>query len=386
MAELDFRCSPVVAMLKRLRAAPWSTAVGSGADRPELNRYPEAGSAGGGTVTIEISKIGRRLRDAAAKVVPAQEAAYFADLVLEAHLRKAPRMNPLEDAVTEIKVWADAGGRTPGIEVDREGVLILDFKGLAPTLKLKYIRDELERRARQNGLAAVGFRNSSGVIVMNPWSEGLARRDLIGVAMFNGGTRCAVPYGGTLGVFGTLPLAYAVPTADKPLILDMAMSEIPFFRVDNAKKTGEALPEGSAVDRHGLPTTDAAVALGDDGVANLLPLGGGFKGYGLLMLMEILTGSLVRSLLSTRQTPGWYPPEYGGFVCAIDIASFTDPDRFKREVGEMCTEIRRQRPAEGHGEVAVPGDRGHRKAAAARRAGRIEIKDQVAEDLLKLAS
>jgi ureidoglycolate dehydrogenase (NAD+) len=337
-------------------------------------------------MTVHIETIEKQLRDAAAKVVSAGEAAYFADLVLEAHLRKAPRMNPLEDAVAEIGVWGGARDRRPRIEVDRESVLLLDFAGLAPTLKLKYIHDELERRARKNGMAAVGFRNSSGVVVLNPWTEGLARRELIGVAMFNGGTRCMVPYGGTLGVFGTLPLAYAVPTADKPLILDMAMSEIPFFQIDDAKKRGEPLPEGAAVDRNGLPTTDAAAALGDEETANLLSIGGGFKGYGLVILIEILTGSLVRSLLSTEQAPGWNPPEYGCFLCAIDIASFTDPKRFKREVSEMCAELRRQKPAQGQDEVSVPGDRGHRKAAAARKAGRIEIEDRVATALADLAS
>jgi LDH2 family malate/lactate/ureidoglycolate dehydrogenase len=337
-------------------------------------------------MTIKLETIEKQLRDAAAKVVSAQEAAYFADLVLETHLRKAPRMYPLEDAVADLKVWAEAGAGELKVEVDRESVLLLDFNGLAPTLKLKYIHDQLERRARKNGMAAVGFRNSSAIITLTPWSEGLARRDLIGVTMFNGGTRCMVPFGGTLGVFGTLPLAYAVPTADKPIILDMAMSQIPFFQIKNAKDKGEALPKGAAVDRRGLPTTDAAVALGDDGAANLLPIGGGFKGYGLVMMIEILTGSLVRSLLSTQQTPGWNPPEYGGFVCAVDIGSFTDPAAFKKEVSDMCAEIRRQKPAEGHREVAIPGDRGHQKAEAARKAGRIEVKDKVAEELGKLAS
>jgi L-2-hydroxycarboxylate dehydrogenase (NAD+) len=335
---------------------------------------------------LRIETIEKQLRDAAAKVVSAKEAAYFADLVLEAHLRKAPRMNPLEDAVADIKVWAEAGNRELEVEADKESVLLLDFHGLAPALKLEYIHDELERRARKNGMAALGFRNSSGIVVLSPWSEGLARRDLIGVTMFNGGTRCMVPFSGTLGVFGTLPLAYAIPTADRPIILDMAMSEIPFFQIKNAKDRGETLPEGSAVDRSGLPTTHAAAALGEDGTANLLPVGGGFKGYGLIVLIEILTGSLVRSLLSTRQTPGWNPPEYGGFLCAVDIASFTDPVAFKSEVSEMCAQIRRQKPAEGCSEVAIPGDRGYQKSAAARKAGQIEVKDQVAETLERLAS
>ncbi len=152
-------------------------------------------------------------------------------------------------------------------------------------------------------------------------------------------------------MFGTLPVAYAIPTADKPIILDMAMTEIPFFQIKNSKEKGLPLPQGAAVDRRGLPT-----------------------------------GSLVRNMLSTRQTPGWNPPEYGGLVCAIDITGFTDPDRFKKEVAEMCGEIRRQIPAEGRGEVSIPGDRGHDKATDARKAGEIQLKYPVVEELKKLAS
>ncbi len=143
---------------------------------------------------VKIEVIEEHLKTAAAKLVSEEEAAYFADLILETHLRKAPRMNPLEDTVADLKVWAEAGGRKLKVEVDKESVLLLDFNELAPALKIKYIHDELERRARKNGMAAVGFRNSSAVITLTPWSEGLARRNLIGITMFNGGTRgCSEP-------------------------------------------------------------------------------------------------------------------------------------------------------------------------------------------------
>jgi len=81
------------------------------------------------------------------------------------------------------------------------------------------------------------------------------------------------------------------------------------------------------VDRRGLPTTDAAAALGDDGVANLLAIGGGFKGCG-------------------RAHP----------------------------------------PAAEHEEVPIPGDRGHIKMAAALAGGEIEVADQLAKELEELAS
>ena len=180
-------------------------------------------------------------------------------------------------------------------------------------------------------------------------------------------------------------MAYALPTDGAPIVLDMAMTELPFFDIQNAKEQGTPLPAGAAVDQDGRPTTDAAAALGDDGVANLLPLGGGFKGYGLAVLAEILTGALVRSFLSHQQTPGWNPSEYGGLVIAIDVAGFTDMAAFKSSVAGMCTALRGQNPAQGGGAVAIPGDRGHAKVAQAEQAGKTGVDDQVWADLKALA-
>jgi LDH2 family malate/lactate/ureidoglycolate dehydrogenase len=58
-----------------------------------------------------------------------------------------------------------------------------------------------------------------------------ARRELIGIAMINGGTGCAVPFGGTRGVLDTYLLAYAIPTTGDPMVLDMASPEIPFVSI-----------------------------------------------------------------------------------------------------------------------------------------------------------
>jgi ureidoglycolate dehydrogenase (NAD+) len=334
---------------------------------------------------VAITTIQELLQSAAQKFVSTDEADYFARLYMDTHLRKSPRMNPLADAVSDLKNWSEMEGSALKRDVDKESVLILDFDGLAPALKIKLIHDEIVARAAKNGIAVVGYRNSAAVITLNPWSYGLAQRDLLGIAMFNGGTQCNVPYGGTRGLFGTLPMAYAIPSATEPIELDMATTEIPFFQIKNAKDQGVSLPEGAAVDRHGRPTTDAAAALGDDGVANLLPLGGGFKGYGLTLLLEILTGSLVRSLLSTQQTPGWNPPDYGGIIIGFDISSFTQLDDFKRDVSDMCHQIREQPPAEGVKQIPIPGDRERLKVSAALAEGAVEVSDPLLADLRGLA-
>jgi ureidoglycolate dehydrogenase (NAD+) len=212
----------------------------------------------------------------------------------------------------------------------------------------------------------------------------LARQDLIGIALFNGGSQCTVPHGGTQGVFGTNPLAYAIPTDGDSICLDMATSEIPFFEVKNAKQDKIKLQPKAAVDSSGVPTTDPQKALSDDGVANLLPMGGGFKGYGIVMLIEVLTGSLVRSLLSTQQTPGWNPDEYGCLLIAIDIGTLTDLSEFKRSVSEMCAAIRKLPTAPGFESVGIPGERGHARLQAALQEGSIDINDEVYGALVNL--
>lgn len=335
---------------------------------------------------IPITEIHNLLVYAASKWVDSDEAAYFADLWLETHMKKAPRMNPIKEAIDELTVWSQKPSLTLESVVIKPGAKVINCHGLAPSLKIKEIHDDLEQRAKTNGIAAIGFNNSSGVITLNLWADGLAKRDLIGIAMFNGGTKCAVPFGGTRGVLGTNPLAYAIPTLTQPIVLDMATTEIPFFEIKTAKEKNIPLKKNAAVDQNGVPTTQAGEALTDDGASNLLPMGGGFKGYGIMMLVEILTGSLVRSMLSHEQQTGWHPKEYGCMLIAIDIVSFTDPDIFKTTVSQLCSSIREEPPASGVKSVAIPGDRGYSKLKAALDKGTIEIDTQLLKQLNELAN
>jgi len=333
---------------------------------------------------IALDQLKQMLSKAAQVHVSAEEADYFAMLYLEGHLKKAPRMNPLQEAIDDLKVWRDQSDHQITTIVEKPGASVINFNTLAPALKIKQIHDDLEKRARKNGIAATGFINSAGVTTLNLWSDGLAKRDLIGISMFNGGTECCVPYGAKRGILGTNPMAYAIPTHDDPIGLDMATTEVPFFDVQNAKDQNKPLKENAAVDFEGMPTTDAAAALNENGVANLLPMGGGFKGYGLTMLLEILTGSLIRSLLSTEQTSGWHPPEYGCLILAIDISSFTDIATFKTQVSKMCKVIRNEPPAAGYDSVAIPGDRGNAILKQAITKGDIQIEEKLYEELNSL--
>ena len=102
------------------------------------------------------------------------------------------------------------------------------------------------------------------------------------------------------------------------------------------------------------------------------------------LLIEVLTGTLVRRLLSTDQTPGWHPHEYGCLVLAPDIAGFTDKDAFNNAVSDMCRNLRNATPADGVERVAIPGDRGHEKLKMARKDRKIDIDDTWIDALNRL--
>jgi len=116
-----------------------------------------------------------------------------------------------------------------------------------------------------------------------------------------------------------------------------------------------------------------------------LPMGGGFKGYGIVMLIEVLTGPLVHSLLSTEQTSGWNPKEYGFLMIGIDVGSFVDVALFKQNVANMCATIRSLPPAEGYSEVQIPGDRGHTHQKRCMSSGNMDIGKTLLEELRLLA-
>ena len=112
----------------------------------------------------------------------------------------------------------------------------------------------------------------------------------IGVSMTNAGPEMA-PWGGIDGVVGTNPWAVAVPTGDgpdaMPIILDMALTTSGKGMMRWLLRDGRKMPTNWAITADGRTTDDPAEAM--DGT--LLPMGE-YKGYGLSLITDVLTGVL----------------------------------------------------------------------------------------------
>ena len=140
---------------------------------------------------------------------------------------------------------------------------------------------------------------------------------------------------GVGSVLGTNPIAVAAPAGRwGHFCLDMATSTITRGRVEVALRRDEELQAGWAIDRDGRPTTDARAAF--DG--SLLPLGGieetgGYKGYGLMLLVDILTGVLGGSTAAPLIVPLFSThsgkSDLGQAFIAIDPDALDEPGTFE---------------------------------------------------------
>jgi (2R)-3-sulfolactate dehydrogenase (NADP+) len=169
------------------------------------------------------------------------------------------------------------------------------------------------------------------------FTEQIAAEGLIGIGFTNASAVVAPP-GGNAPVLGTNPLAVTVPGQDAPVLhFDFSTSAVALGKITMAKAAGEAIPLGWAVDAQGQPTTDPAEAL-----KGALVSAGGYKGWGLGLLVEVLAACMTGSVNSVDvkglKLPDGPPHDLGQFYLLLDPGAYGDhfADRFARLAGVVA--------------------------------------------------
>ena len=143
------------------------------------------------------------------------------------------------------------------------------------------------KNAKSSGIGIVAVKNSGHYGLSSFYAEQAVKKNLL-VLCFTNAPPALAPHGAKKSLFGTNPICSGSPTGENvPFILDTSMSKINRGKIRLAAKMGTKIPEGSALDKNGNPTTDALKALA--GVQ--LPIAG-FRGSGLAWMVDILSGVL----------------------------------------------------------------------------------------------
>jgi LDH2 family malate/lactate/ureidoglycolate dehydrogenase len=195
-----------------------------------------------------------------------------------------------------------------------------------------------------------------------------AAKDCIAIIVENGGPQGVVPFGGIKDITGTNPIAYGIPTHSHPIIFDAATAMHAYGRIKQAKEKHEKLPDNAYVDKDGNITTDPDVAYA------VLPFGG-FKGFAINLLIDVLSGALVRGKSGLDQ-PLDSQRYIGTLIILIDPASFGDLQQFKDSTTKLVHDILSVPPTDPSKPVKVPGIRGSQKLEKAYKTGVVEIEDE----------
>jgi LDH2 family malate/lactate/ureidoglycolate dehydrogenase len=258
----------------------------------------------------------------------------------------------------------------PKVRVLREtpGAALLDGdNGMGPVVATAAMRLALEKaRATGTGTVAVRRGNHYGMAAAYPLMA--LEENCIGLTVTNGPALVA-PWGGTRRFFGTNPLAIAVPAGrERPVVLDMATTVVARGKIIKAAKEQQPIPAGWALDVAGRPTTDAAAALAGTPV----PLGG-YKGSGLMLVIEVLSGVLAGAAVGPAVGELYdnprRPQDVGHLFAALRLEAFGDPEAFKARMDAMIQEVRSGPAAPGTERIYLPGEIEFETEARHRREG-----------------
>ncbi|WP_284139418.1 ureidoglycolate dehydrogenase [Virgibacillus sp. LDC-1] len=270
--------------------------------------------------------------------------------------------------------------RNPDFRLEKTGPCTAIYHGDngAGHVAAKYAMDEAIKIAKENGIAVVGVREMSHSGAISYFTEEAAKQDLIGISMCQSDPM-VVPFGGAEPYYGTNPLAFAAPGTDGRIIsFDMATTVQAWGKVLHARSKNTAIPDTWAVDGNGEPTTDPSK------VRALLPIAGP-KGYGLAMMIDVLSGILLGLPFGNKVSSMYHDlsegRNLGQLHIVINPSAFTSIELFKENIGQTMDDLNAIKPAKGFDKVYYPGQN-YEKIEKDYAENGIEIVDDIYEYLV----
>ena len=251
--------------------------------------------------------------------------------------------------------------------------------GFGPLIARQMARRAAEM-AREHGIGCVALANNSHWLRAGRYALEMAEAGMMGICMTN---TCMnlVAYGAGVPSTGNNPIAMAVPHTGGPLLLDMAVSQYAFGKLEIMAQQGRMLDTACGYDRDGNETNDPQAII-DSGLMMPMAL---WKGSALSIMIDMMTASL---------SAGRYSHEIGAgaaqergmsqIYIAINPAAVTDAADMDARIGKAIAFLDGLEAREGTGGVHAPGAGLYRRRAQAMEQG-IAVTEATWKKILEIA-
>ena len=261
---------------------------------------------------------------------------------------------------------------------ETESFAVIDADNAIGFASATYCMEYAIEKCRKNGMFAVFSRNANAYGAAMNYPMQAAKEGMIGFTCCNSPAAMA-PVGGKERKLGTNPLSMVIPTGSEPIIIDMATSKVAKSRFLQAKREGKPLGDGWALNKDGVPTNDP-----DEGIQGLVCPMEGFKGYGLALMIDVISGLLSGAAWQDHVKKFYNedgaPMNVGHFFLVIEPEIVLGSGYWDM-ISHYVAGIRKSDRADENIAVAMPGDDKHRNYKDNSLNG-LEVSDEV-ENLMK---
>jgi LDH2 family malate/lactate/ureidoglycolate dehydrogenase len=317
-------------------------------------------------MTIKISAARLRAFSSATLCKAGLEAAdaeRVADLMTQADLQGSDGHGIIRLLPYVRRIQAGGVNLRPNISItsERPAMALLDGDNAMGHLVMARAAEIAIEKARNCGVAWVGAHHSNHAGPASLYARMALEHDMIGLYFAVGNANHLPPWGGLDMLLSTNPIAVAIPAgAQAPVVLDMATTVAAYGKVKAKAQRGESMPEGWMIDREGKPLLDPKRAA--EGF--LLPIGG-YKGYGLALIVGLLAGTLNGAAMGKQvvdfNADQSTPTNTGQAIMAIDISAFGDVKEFKERVDVVIRDMHNSERMPDVDRIWVPGEQSHQK-------------------------
>ncbi len=312
-------------------------------------------------ITVAMTRLG----------LPEADAAIVGRLMAEAELQGSDGHGVIRLLPYARRIRAGGLNLRPNIRIiqERPGMALLDGDNGMGHLVMQRAAEIAIEKARHCGVAWVGSQFSNHAGPASLYARMPMAQDMIGLYFAVGNANHLPPWGGLDMLLSTNPISVAVPAGEEPpVVLDMATTVAAYGKVKAKAQRGEMMPVGWMIDRLGQPLTDPKRS--EEGF--LMPIGG-YKGYGLSLIVGLLAGTLNGAAMGKDvidfNHDDTTTTNTGQAIMAIDLSAFGDVAGFKARVDQLVRDLRSSERMPDVERIWLPGEQSHAKRAANERDG-----------------
>jgi 3-dehydro-L-gulonate 2-dehydrogenase len=234
------------------------------------------------------------------------------------------------------------------------GALEIYNGNMAPgILNAMFAMNRATEIAEKNGLGLVSLNNTTHWMRGGAYGWLAADKGYIGICWTNTES-CMPSWGATSGGIGNNPFIMAVPRKEGHLVLDMAMSQYSYGKLQVTRLNNKKLPFPGGFDKNGTLTDDPAAI---EETRRILPIGY-WKGSGFAILLDViaalLSGGLATAAIDKLDKGSC------GSCCQVFIAvnplKINTQEFIDKTLHETITQVKSSVPVKENGEIYYPGE------------------------------